>query len=355
MNTIRSSVFFAADAADDLTYRNIRESTGPRAQEIRAHCESLWERFAPYADHHFLTEVPRRFHARYWEMYLAVTIMDCGYEIVAPKPGPDFGITVDGHRMWIEAVTTTAGAEENPEQVPGFVFGQMQQVPNEQMVLRYVSAISEKVLRQRPRWIEGGHVNANDCLIVALNPKLIDHEVFDTIPPRIVQVAYPVGPLAVVVDPRTGRHVETRAQARTSIRRVSGAAVGTGVFFDERYAALTGLICSRVDVGNRPEILGADFQFLPNPCAIALTPDALRLRGTVYRPRHSEGSIELQAIDWQSNEPIEQEGDRSKPLWFKAILSDPEWMADPERKARDEAARAIDEILGRTKPSDGKR
>ncbi len=50
-------------------------------------------------------------------------IMDCGYEIVAPKPGPDFGIMVDGHRVWIEAVTATAGAEENPEQVPGSFSG----------------------------------------------------------------------------------------------------------------------------------------------------------------------------------------------------------------------------------------
>jgi len=230
MNSVRSPAFFSADVAAALIYRNLRESTSPRAQEIRAHCESLWERFAQYADDHFLAEVPRRFHSRYWEMYVAVAIMDCGYEIVAPKPGPDFGITVDGHRVWIEAVTATAGAEENPEQVPGFVFGQMQPVPNEQMILRYVSAISEKVLRQRPRWVEGGHVNAHDCLIVALNPKLIDHEIFDTIPPRIVQVAYPVGPLAVVIDPRTGRHVETRAQARASIQRMCGADVGTGVF-----------------------------------------------------------------------------------------------------------------------------
>lgn len=305
MNTIRSSVFFAADAADDMFYRNLRESTGARAQQIRAHCESLWERFAPYADDQFLAEVPRRFHARYWEMYLGVTIMDCGYEIVAPKPGPDLGITVDGHRVWFEAVTATAGAEENPEQVPGFVFGHMQQVPNEQMILRYLSAISEKVLRQRPRWIEGGHVNAHDCLIVALNPKLIDHEIFDTIPPRIVQVAYPVGPLAVVVDARTGRHLETRAQVRASIQRVSGADVATGVFFDEGYAALSGLICSRVDVANRPDILGADFQFLPNPCATTLAPNLLRLRGTVFRPQAYDGSIELQAMDWQSNEPIE--------------------------------------------------
>jgi len=84
-----------------------------------------------------------------------------------------------------------------------------------------------------------------------------------------------------------------------------------------------------------------------------MTPKELKLRGTVFRPQESSGSIELQAIDWQSNRPIEQESDRSKPLWFKAILSDPEWMADPEAKAREEAARAIDELLGRAKPPDG--
>jgi len=40
MNSVRSPAFFSADVADDLIYRNLRESTSPRAQEIRAHCES---------------------------------------------------------------------------------------------------------------------------------------------------------------------------------------------------------------------------------------------------------------------------------------------------------------------------
>ena len=42
--------FFSADAADDVVYRNLKGSVALRVQEIRAHCEALWQRFFPYAD-----------------------------------------------------------------------------------------------------------------------------------------------------------------------------------------------------------------------------------------------------------------------------------------------------------------
>jgi len=71
----------------------------------------------PYADDHFLGELPHRFHARYWEMYLTVTVMDCGYDIAAPKLGPDFGVVVNQRRIWFEAVTAT------PEQAPALIEG----------------------------------------------------------------------------------------------------------------------------------------------------------------------------------------------------------------------------------------
>lgn len=340
----RSSQFFSAAPAEDLTYRNLQRVTNPQTVAAREHCESLWTRFAPYADGHFLAELPRRFHARYWEMYLVVAVMDLGHEITAPKPGPDFGIAVDGRRVWFEAVTATPGASTNADRVPGFAFGTMQSVPNEQMVLRYASAISEKVLRQYPKWLENGVLGPDDCLVVAINPKLLDHEVFDTITPRILQVAYPVGAPAVAVNPHTGAVIEHRVQYRAAIQRASGSQVATGLFLDPQYAPLSALLCSRVDVGNHPEYLGEDFQFAPNPRATTPVPQAVQLIGTLFRPHPSEDHIDIETVTAEPAPFDATDGVQS----IRDILADPEWMSDPDGKAVREAHRAIDELRGRT-------
>jgi len=163
-----------------------------------------------------------------------------------------------------------------------------------------------------------------------------------------------VGPLAVVIDPRTGRHVETRAQARASIQRMCGADVGTGVFFDERYAALSGLICSRVDVANHPEILGADFQFLPNPYASVMTPKELKLRGTVFRGRRNPAArlsfrpLTGKATDQSSKKATDQ--NRCGLRRFSRIPNG--WLIRRQRRVKRQHARLM-KLLGRAKPPDG--
>jgi hypothetical protein len=59
-----------------------------------------------------------------------------------------------------------------------------------------------------------------------------------------------------------------------------GAEVLTGVFLSEEYAGLSGLLCSRIDVANRPDKIGADFQLVENRWARAPMPDLFRLKGT---------------------------------------------------------------------------
>jgi hypothetical protein len=51
---------------------------------------------------------------------LGVTLLDAGHSIVAPKPGPDFGLILGGQRIWIEAVTATPGDAGKPDSVPRF-------------------------------------------------------------------------------------------------------------------------------------------------------------------------------------------------------------------------------------------
>src|ERR1700726_3201113 len=58
-------------------YRNLRDPPSENAQLCRTYCESLWDRFWPYADAGFVQDFPVHLHQRFWEMYLSGTAR-CG-------------------------------------------------------------------------------------------------------------------------------------------------------------------------------------------------------------------------------------------------------------------------------------
>jgi hypothetical protein len=281
---------FSAGDAEDISYRNLRDSPNKRVAEIRAQCEQLWIEYKPFADDHFLIELRREFHSRFWEMYLAVTFIRLGYSICCPKPGPDVGIVVDGKRIWFEAVAPKSGDPDSPDSVPDLEFGKMNWVPNEKILLRYLNAIQKKLTEQYPRWRRANVVSEDDAFVVAINPRDIPHDTWDTIPPRIVQAAFPIGAPYVSLEGRTGAKLSEGHQRRFSITKLRGAKVSTGAFVHESGMALSGLLCSRVDAANQPGEMGANFQLVPNPLASVPLPTGFRLPGK-YFPVDREGEL----------------------------------------------------------------
>ena len=271
-----------------MSYVNVRAANDAHTQNTRSRCEQLWKIFEPYADPEFLIEIRSNFDARYWEMYLTVFLIREGYEVCAPKPGPDVGIRYNGCRIWFEATCPERGAETNPDQVPDMkptAFGQeliFRDVPNEKILLRYLNAISEK-RRQHASWLASGVVVPEDALVIAINPRRLQHEIVDGDPPRIIQAAYAVGPPYIALDPTSGEAVEVGYQFRNAIKKHTGAEVPSGVFLLSDYNGLSGLLCSRVDAANQPEKMGADFQLVENRWASAPMPDLFRLKGTFFR------------------------------------------------------------------------
>jgi hypothetical protein len=221
-------------------------------------------------------------------MHLACYFIQAGFRVLCPKPGPDVGIEIDDRRVWFEATCPTRGADGHPDQVPALQVAApgerpvVQNTPNEKLILRYLSSISEKVGRQYPRWLNAGAVSPEDALVVALNPRPLGHEYGDTTPPRILQAAFTLGQPYVTIDSRTAETVGAGFLFRNEIEKASGAAVTTGVFQSPDYVALSGLLCSRIDAVNQPTEMGADFQFVANPHARSPVPDTLRLRGTYF-------------------------------------------------------------------------
>jgi hypothetical protein len=78
--------------------------------------ESLWARYAPYADTNFHTEFQNKnnLQSRFFEMYLTVALLEQSFPVVrraerTGDEGPDICIEDPCGRVWIEAVAPTRG------------------------------------------------------------------------------------------------------------------------------------------------------------------------------------------------------------------------------------------------------
>ncbi len=281
-----SEPLFTDDPATDLAYIHTRAAENEHSKKCRENCERLWEQYEPYADPEFRIELRNNFDARYWEMYLTTTLSGLGYQVCCPKPGPDVGIEIEGLRIWFEATSPDRGQDGSRDQVPEVTYGgEAYNVPNEKMILRYLNSISTKKV-QHEGWLKKGWVNTEDAFVIALNPRGLGHDIGDGVPPRILQAAFAVANPYATIDTNTLKQVGSGYHFRDAIKKASGASVATGVFQKKTYAALSGLLCSRIDVANQPQEMGKDFQLVPNPHATVMLPQDFGLPGTFFRVEH---------------------------------------------------------------------
>ena len=149
-------------------YELIRAAGDERFKKAKEHCEDLWSTFEPFADDHFLSEFPLRFHERWFEMYLTVSLIRLGLHIQCPKPGPDTLLTSGGQRIWIEAVCATSGQKGAPDSVPEPVPNKWTDVPVDQYVLRIRNSLHQKV-EVFSNYIENRTVGQDDITVVAIS------------------------------------------------------------------------------------------------------------------------------------------------------------------------------------------
>jgi hypothetical protein len=300
---------------DDCTqgYRNIRDAKDGPLRSARFHCEYLWIFFERHADKDFRSQLRTQFDARYWEMHLTTSLILAGYEVTCPKPGPDVGIIDRGQRIWFEATSPNCGEPGKPDHIGPPYSGQ---VPEEKIMLRYLNSISTKYKEQYANWLAKGTVSSKDALVVAINPWAIPFDRTDGDPPRILQAAYTVGKPYAVVDCKTMTGVGSGYEFRDHVKKEKnpsgkGVSVATGVFHDKDYAGLSALLCSRVEVANRPGEMGGDFQLAPNPNAAVPLPEGFRLRGTYYDVKAAGDSYQITPVQC-ARSIVGAQGDRYK-------------------------------------------
>jgi len=255
--------FFIQGEGLDLGYLNVRDST--HHEETRLFVDSLWAKYKPLADVHFQEDAKNHFLERFWEMYVAVTFMERGLELVpVGGEGPEFYFAISQRRIFVEAIAPGPGTAL--DQVPGPQYGVATETPTEKILLRFTHALVEK----RKKYLEAlrkNIVRCDDGYLLAINSRGIHHGAGGNTMPYFVQAFLPFGPLAVALDSKTGNIVDSFHQYRDTVPKQSGQNISTKAFLDSEFQFVSAVLHSRVDCVNCPTELGADFCILHNPGA----------------------------------------------------------------------------------------
>jgi|SRR5215470_9900596 len=107
--------FFMDGPCEDLAYLDTRDH--PRSADHKRFVEELWSRFHPLADPHFREDARNHLLQRFWEMYLAVALLDHGFDLHHyGDKGPQFYALIGNRRVWFEAIAIGPGTTS--DQIP---------------------------------------------------------------------------------------------------------------------------------------------------------------------------------------------------------------------------------------------
>lgn len=245
----------------DKAYVNVRDLD--RHADTREFIAHIWDIYEPYADPHFQSDSRNHFLQRFWEMYLAVSLIERGHEIHRhSEEGPEFYIQSDDNRIWIEAIAPGPGEGEDRVSEP--VTGIAERVPTEKILLRYTHALAEKKNKYLEA-VEKEIIAPNDSYLLAINSHGIPHAPYGDVMPYFIQAYLPFGPYAVSIDRETGDIVDSFHQYRDAVTKISGTDIPTTAFLDKEYAGMSAVLNSSVDCVNKPDEFGGDFCLLHNP------------------------------------------------------------------------------------------
>lgn len=243
-------------------YENVRDERNERCAQIKEHCEDLWNDYREYADSHFVSEFSRQFHQRWFEMYLAVSLLRRDFEIISKDEGPDILLDMGDHRIWIEAVCATGGETGLPDSVPKMPLGKVVSVPVREYVLRIRNSLQEKA-RKFQKYIDDNVVGERDALAVAINIYGIDG-IMPDVDHVMMRALYGVGDMVVEFDKYTRKATDVGHESVTEIVKKSGASVGTMPFVDCSMPHVSSALIFWSSAANHPTRLGDDCMLYPN-------------------------------------------------------------------------------------------
>jgi len=226
-------------------------------------------------------------------MYLGCALVQNGFTIVerenrpSKKAGPDFCIIQKGTRVWIEAVTANIGTGDDSraiaEEPPSDLF---QQVPEDQIVLRFCSAIKDKYCNHL-KHIQQGFVSADEPFLIAVNGGGIPVQFQDSLiageVPYAVRAVLPFGHYSVTFEVQTQRVLREGFEHQAYIPKLSGSRVDTTNFLDCTHGLASALLFSNVHPLDCSSVSLRDLSTLHNPTSLNKLQDGWLGSGTEWK------------------------------------------------------------------------
>jgi hypothetical protein len=311
----------------NLAYRNLFSATSGRAKAAREQCEELWRHFHDLADKNFADRFPFEFNQRWFEMYLGTALRDANLDVSAPKPGPDFCVTVDGRQIYIEAVTPEAGHPQNPDRVPEPIYKDAygepiaSRVPHAQITLRLAGAFHAKAgVYNGYRFKK--YIPQDATCLIAINLRDIPHAWADA-QEFWMRALYGIGDRFVSFDLDGGAAVEGRHN-RELLQGTQGYSIEVASLLSDLHADIGGVIGSSADAGNIREPLGDDFVLMPHAKARSPYPVGFIGRGIELKLREgAEAAVwHVERVDYGGLEPqgpnamtVNYNGEAREVIW----------------------------------------
>lgn len=278
-----ASILFVKTGTDEI-YNAIRKEINHRCKEAKAFIENLWEKVNPFLDSDFSSKLPLELHQRFWELYMAASVLESDLHLVprdsSRNTGPDICIKAEHNkRIWIEAVTASAGI--GADAVQETESGTAHDVPDDQIKLRLLNSFDEKH-RKYIQYLRNNSVALGEAYIIALNAALIPSAHLEREIPRIVRALLPFGHQTLHFDSNSLKIVDSTYEYKEAVKKLSGTEIPTTSFLNPDYSGISAVIySSNVDVFNYPSTLGSSLLLFHNPLAANPLPLGFLRRGGI--------------------------------------------------------------------------
>jgi hypothetical protein len=168
---------FFLDGEGSEEYKSVRDGINPLCVSVRDFIESVWPQCKQYLDSEVRRDACEHFHQRWWEVYLAYSLLGASVQMVGRalrprKDGPDLLAQVAGKNIWIEAVAPRAGDAADAVRSSGPSKGP-KPFPDKEIMLRFQQAFSTKV-DVHGKYVQKGWVSPHEAYVVALNGALAE-------------------------------------------------------------------------------------------------------------------------------------------------------------------------------------
>lgn len=265
-------------------------ATCVQKRKERQWIENLWRQCELYLDTNFWKDFQMQFIQRSWELYLAATLINRGFKLEKSIDwGPDFKLL--GNRkvsvVWIEAMALMKGDGKNS--VPGMIYDDVQNIPEEEMLLRISSGLEIK-FEQYEHWVQKSVIKENEPYIIAINR--CDLEYMDPEVPLIFKALFGIGHLALRIFSSDDKQEKPKPfwSERKEIKKFNGNAVSMEFFKKKRHNGVSGIIYCKDNILNspwEPKEMGENFIFVHNPLAKNPLPNNFVPFGSIYKEKNN--------------------------------------------------------------------